>query len=64
MDEFSDEDLQVSIESEDDTRITWTLVSISGQKITPDLFMYEMERYVHAVERAQRERQRIEAQDQ
>lgn len=56
MDEFTDEDIQLSIESEDDTRISLTLVSLSGKKITMQEFIYEIECYLQEIEKAEQER--------
>lgn len=64
MNEFTDEDLQLSIESDDDTRISLTLVSLSGKKITMGQFMLELELYIKEVQEAEIERFNLKAIDQ
>ena len=56
MDEFSDENIQLAIESEDDTRITLTMVKLDGKKITMAEFVVHLEEYVKEVCEAEAER--------
>lgn len=56
MDEFSDENIQLAIESEDDTRITLTMVKLDGKKITMAEFVAHLEEYVKEVSEAEAER--------
>ncbi len=61
MSKFTDEDLELSVESDDDTRISLTLVSLSGKKISMGQFLLELELYLKEVNEAEAERQSVGA---
>ena len=65
MDEFGDEDIQLSIEANDeDTRIALTIVSVSGKKIGMADFLMCVEEYLKEVTDAEIERNIIGAKTQ
>jgi hypothetical protein len=50
------DDIEISIESDDDTRITMTFVSLTGQKITMNDFITHLEIYLKDINDAESER--------
>ena len=56
MDEFSDEDIQLDVESEDDTRYTITIASVSGRKIPQGEFILTLELWLKEIAEAEAER--------
>jgi hypothetical protein len=50
------EDLEITIESEDDTRITLTVVSLEGRKISMAAFVMELELWIQQISEAEAER--------
>ncbi len=64
MDEFGDEDIQLSIESDDDSRYTITVASISGKKIAMAELLLTLELYLKDVSDAEIERHNMGAKTQ
>ncbi len=64
MDEFSDEDIQLSIESDEDTRFTLTVVSTTGKKISMGQLLLTLELYLKDVSDAEEERNLMGAKTQ
>lgn len=64
MDEFSESDVQLSIESDDDTRITITIVSASGRKLPMGEVLLTLELYLKDVQEAEIERHNMGAKTQ
>lgn len=61
MDEFTDENIQLSFESDDDSRIILTMAKLDGEKISMSEFVMHMEMYLHEVATAQAERVKLSA---
>lgn len=57
------EDIEICIESEDDTRITMTLVSLDGRKISMSEFILEVELYIQQVTEAEALKRQLNAKD-
>lgn len=54
---YNDDELELSLEFDEyDTRITLTIASPSGKKITLERFLMELEIYINAVDEANKER--------
>lgn len=56
MDEFTDESIQITFESDDDSRITMTMVNVEGRKITEDQYLFTLEHYLYLAAQARDER--------
>jgi hypothetical protein len=55
------DDIEISIESDDDTRITMTFVSLSGRKIEMSEFITHLEIYLKDINDAETERVKLGA---
>lgn len=56
MTDFSDEDIELSVESDDDVRFTITIVRPSGKKLTLGEMILELELWIKEVSEAEAER--------
>ncbi len=56
MDEFTDSDIQLCVESDDDLRYTFTIVSTSSKKLTMAQVLLTLELYLKDVSDAEEER--------
>jgi hypothetical protein len=59
VDEFTDEDIQLTVESEDDSRFCFTVVSVDGRKLSMAEVIMTLELYINEVNAAGEERAAI-----